>query len=92
MREKFDPPLDPKIAPVVIALRNAAIETFESCDGGPGHAYPEPTVRFHGDRVEGFEALAAAIRAGFVVSAMRRTWPIIDGCPTGPYWEMTFVL
>jgi len=36
-------------------LSEAAIETFESCRGGEGHAYPEPTVRFHGERGEGFK-------------------------------------
>ncbi len=33
----FSPPLDPGIADYVIALREAGIETFESCEGGPGH-------------------------------------------------------
>jgi hypothetical protein len=45
---QFDPPLDPGIAPAVLVLRDAGVETFESCEGGEGHSYPEPTVRFHG--------------------------------------------
>jgi hypothetical protein len=88
--KKYDPPLDPGIAHAVHVLNDAAIETFESCEGGPGHAYPEPTVRFHGDFAKGFEALAVALRAGLPVSAIRRTWPINNGEPTGPWWEMTF--
>lgn len=85
-----DSPLDPGIAPFVEALRADAVETFESCEGGDGHAYPEPTVRFHGDRSEGFRALAAAQSMGLPVAALRRVWPILDDEPTGPWWELTF--
>jgi hypothetical protein len=84
-----DPPLDPGIREAVLALNSAGVETFESCQGGDGHAYPEPTIRFHGDRAEGMRALAAAVSAGLPVAALRRTWPMIDGEPTGPCWELT---
>ena len=87
--EQFDPPLDLGIAPAVIALSAAGVETFESCEGGQGHAYPEPTVRFHGNRAEGFRALAVAMQAGMTVAALRRVWPINDNEPTGPWWEIT---
>ena len=87
---RFDPPLDPGIEKAVLALRDAGVETFESCEGGVGHAYPEPTVRFHGERAHGFAALSAAISAGLDVSALRRVWPVIELEPTGPWWEMTF--
>lgn len=90
--EDFNSPLDARIAPVVIALRLAGVETFESCEGGVGHAYPEPTVRFHGNQPEGFRALAAAMEAGLKVAALRRVWPILDKEPTGPWWEMTFTM
>jgi hypothetical protein len=86
----FHPPLDPGIECQVVALRAAGIETFESCEGGHGHAYPEPTVRFHGDQSEGFRALAAALKSGLKVAAIRRAWPVIESEPTGPWWEMTF--
>lgn len=86
----FDPPLDPGIAPMVTALWAAGVETFESCEGGPGHAYPEPTVRFAGYREEGMRALAAALAADLRVTSLRRIWVVIDGEPTGPYWEMVF--
>lgn len=87
----YDPPLDPGIRRAVEVLGAAGVETFESCQGGPGHAYPEPTVRFHGDRSEGFRALAAAMQEGLPVVALRRVWTINDGEPAGPWWEMTFV-
>src|SRR5687767_1979211 len=86
----YDPPLDKGISTAVEVLRRAGIETFESCEGGSGHAYPEPTVRFHGDQAEGLRALAAAMRGGLRVTALRRTWPVLDSEPTGPWWELTF--
>ncbi len=88
--EHFSSPLDIGIADAVIALRAAGVETFESCEGGDGHAYPEPTVRFHGNQSEGFRALAAAMQSGLRVAALRRVWPVLDSEPTGPWWELTF--
>jgi hypothetical protein len=87
---EYDPPLDPEIRRYVEALVEAGVETFESCQGGQGHSYPEPTVRFYGDRSEGFRALAIALQRQFPVEAIRRTWPVVAGEPTGPWWEMTF--
>jgi hypothetical protein len=84
------PHLDPGIAHAVGVLMKAGIETFESCQGGPGHAYAEPTVRFHGQRAEGFRALTAALENGLKVTDLRRVWPVIDGEPTGPWWELVF--
>ncbi|MGY3588172.1 hypothetical protein ACVIGB_002869 [Bradyrhizobium sp. USDA 4341] len=40
--------LDSGIRHAVLALRVAGIETFESCEGGHGHAFPDPTIKFHG--------------------------------------------
>ena len=88
---RFDPPLDPGIAGAVTALRAGGVETFESCEGGPTHAYTEPTIRFFGDQTEGFRAISVALRAGLQVRDLRRTWPIVDSEPTGPWWELTLV-
>jgi len=85
----FDPPLDAGINAAVLALRTHGVDTFESCEGGIGHAYPEPTVRFHGDTSEGFRALAAAMKERLPVAELRRVWPIQDEEPTGPWWEIT---
>jgi hypothetical protein len=83
--------LDPGIAPYVDVLDAAGIETFESCQAGEGHCFPEPTVRFHGVRGEGFRALAVALQHGFPVASVRRYWDVNeDGEPEGPRWEMTF--
>lgn len=86
----YDPPLDEQIAPFVAALVARGVATYESCQGGPGHAYREPTVRFHGYFGEGMRALSEAMAAGLPVATLRRVWEVIDGEPTGPYWEMVF--
>jgi hypothetical protein len=90
VRTAYDPPLDDGIREMVETLRQAGVETFESCEGGKGHAYTEPTVRFYGGRAEGLRALSAALQRGLPVATLRRTWPVIEGEPTGPWWEMTF--
>jgi hypothetical protein len=82
--------LDPGIAPYVETLQAAGIATFESCEGGRGHAFPEPTIRFCGKLPEGFRALAVALEHGFPVKAIRRYWRVIDGEPDGPDWEIVF--
>jgi hypothetical protein len=89
-RERWLPELDPGIAPYVDVLRAAGVETFESCEGGEGHAFPQPTIRFAGGHEEGFRALAVALRHGFPVKTIRRYWTVRDGEPHGPDWEMTF--
>ena len=89
MDEHLAARLDKGIREAVLALHAAGIETFESCEGGDGHAFLEPTIRFHGHKSEGFRALAAALEAGLQVSELRRVWPVLDGEPTGPCWELT---
>lgn len=88
--KEFDPPLDPGIKLAVEILYEAGIETYESCEGGPGHSYKEPAIRFHGEFPEGFRALATALQNGLPVSAIRRFWSIENGEPVGPSWEITF--
>lgn len=85
-----DLPLDRWISYAVKVLRDAGIETYESCQGGDGHSFPEPTVRFFGGRAEGLRAVAAAMTFGLPVFALRRFWSVEDGELNGPRWEMTF--
>lgn len=84
-------PLDDGIKDAVILLQQNGVETFESCEGGMGHPFPEPTIRFHGDGSEGFRVLALAQKNGLRVDQLRRYYQVQDGEPTGPYWEVTFV-
>ena len=83
--------LDKGIEQAVFALRAAGFETWESCEGGPGHAFHEPTVRFNGDLQEGLRALSAALEAGLKVYQLRRVWRMNDGELEGPWWDLTFI-
>ena len=83
--------LDPGIRKIVKILRENLVETFESCQGGAGHSFFEPTVRFHGDHAEGLRALGIALQHGLKVSELRRYYSILAGEAVGPYWEMTFI-
>lgn len=83
-------PLDRKISYAVKVLRDAGVETFESCEGGEGHAFLEPTVRFFGGSAEGLRAVAVALQHGLPVGEVRRFWSVIAGELTGPQWEITF--
>jgi hypothetical protein len=87
----LDLALDPGIRAYVLALREGGVETFESCEGGDGHALAEPTIRFHGPASAGFRAYAVACERGLPVAALRLSYPV-DDCKmlTGPWWEMTF--
>lgn len=87
---ELDMPLDEGIAKAVHVLREAGIETTESCQGGDGHVFPEPTVRFCGGPGEGFRAYAVAAANGLPVYGIRRIWTVDDGELTGPLWEIVF--
>lgn len=84
--------LDAGIENAVRILHDNGVETFESCEGGPGHSFYDPTIRFHGSQAEGFRALGIAQQYGLRVAVLRRYWQIEDGEPHGPHWEMTFYL
>lgn len=90
--KNFDPPLDVGIEKAVNILFDAGIETYKSCEGGDSrsHAFPEPIIRFHGDRFEGFKAFAIAMQNNLRVTDLRRIYDVLDGELVGPYWEMVF--
>ncbi len=82
---------DAGVAPFVKVLQAHGIETYESCEGGPGHSFPEPTVRFHGTHPQGLLAVYVALTFGpLPVSELRRVWHVSDDELDGPIWEMTF--
>jgi hypothetical protein len=82
--------LDRGIAREVKILFENGIDTTESCEGGQGHSFPEPTVCFAGGQAEGFRALGIALQNGLKVTELRRAWSVQDGEPVSPQWEMTF--
>jgi hypothetical protein len=84
--------LDLGIRHYVAVLRSQGIETCQSCQGGPDHAYLEPTIDFYGDRAEGPRAVAAAFAYGLPVSELRRVWNLRDGELDGPLWQITFTI
>ena len=90
-REDWLASLDPGVAPYVDVLDAHGIETYESCEGGEGHSYAEPAIRFYGVRGEGFRALAVALQHGLPVREIRQRWSVDqDGHPHGPNWEIVF--
>lgn len=83
--------IDPGIRKAVMQLQACGIETFESCEGGEGHSFPEPTVRFHGTPEAGWRAMGICLAYGLPILSLRRVWHMLDhNEPTGPYWEITF--
>lgn len=84
--------LDEGIRHHVVILRCGGIDTFESCQGGVGHPCPDPLVRFHGTRSEGYRAFAWAQENNLHPTELRRVWNVDRGELSGPTWEMTFRL
>ena len=83
--------IDPGIEGAVRILQGQGVETFESCEGGPGHAYPEPTVAFYGTPEAGWRAVGVCFAYGLPVTTLRRVWDVLDANePTGPHWEVVF--
>jgi hypothetical protein len=80
--------LDPGIRRAVLILRRGGIETFESCQGGAGHAFGSPTIKFHGNAWAGLKAVAIAMENGLFVVRVQRVWGLIDGAMEGPWWEL----
>src|SRR5437867_2522125 len=68
--------IDLGIVRAVKVLSDAGVETFESCQGGDGHAFAEPVVRFHGAPAEGWRALSLCATYGFPVLSLRRYWTV----------------
>ena len=89
--DQFDPSLDEGIERAVLVLHNAGVTTFSSCEGGEGHCFPEPTVKFQGSFACAMQAAGIAINSGLPVKAVRETWSVQNGrFVGGPCWEMTF--
>ena len=96
--DKEPPPTRPIPGKIDVGIRQAVkllqehnIETCESCEGGRGHAYPEPTVAFYGRPEAGWRALSVCIAYGLPVQSLRRVWDVLEEHePTGAHWEIVF--
>ena len=83
--------LDAGIRKTVELLRAQAIETCQSCEGGQGHACPEPTIEFYGVPEAGWRAVGLCFTHKLPISELRRVWDVLDGIePTGPIWQIVF--
>ena len=83
--------IDDGIIGAVKVLREAGIETFESCQGGFSHPHKRPVIWFTGDEQEGFRAEELATKAGYQVFHIGRFWYSRQGQRYGPYWEIAFI-
>jgi len=82
--------LDPGIRFAVRVLHAAGgIETSQSCEGGVGHAYPDPTIDLVDDEGAGLRAVAALTVYGLDVWTLSRVWPIRHGMPCDVLWRVT---
>ena len=88
--EPDDAVIDSGISEAVRVLRENGVETFESCEGGHGHAFTHPTIRFHGTKRCGMLALGVALKHCWQVKSLGRVWSLVEDEPTGPYWELIF--
>lgn len=82
--------LDRWVRYAVLVLHSAGVRTYESCQGGHGHAFPEPTVRFEGAPEDAFRAVDVARAHGLPVYHLRQFWAVTDTGVERPAWEMTF--
>ena len=82
---------DRGISRAVKILQDNGVEIYESCEGGSGHSFPEPTVRFEGGPGDGWRAVGVCLSYGLPILCLRRLWHILDGNDvTGPSWEIVF--
>ena len=94
---RFDPVpgLDEGIEGWVNLLRYHGIETCQSCIGGAGHAYPEPTIEFLGNPHIGWWVVAVATMAkemdGLRPYRLDRSWHLEDGDPVDPVWRLVLI-
>lgn len=82
--------LDEAIKPIVLLLQQHGVETFESCQGGIGHCFPDPTVRFYGDKYEGLRVAHICLQNALPIQQIRRAFDVYDDELHQPFWEVTF--
>ena len=86
--------MDPGIRFAVRVLHaKGGIETCQSCQGGPGHSYVQPSIDIiaGGQDSTGFAALAALADYGINVDEILLVWNIQNGLPYEKLWRVTLV-
>lgn len=83
--------IDKGILQAVLTLRKHRVDTFESCQGGVGHCFPEPTIKFHGDKNEGIRVACICLQENLPVFKIGRIFTVDDGEITTPYWQVIFI-
>ena len=87
-KAKGDRVLDPLIEPVVKLLNEHHITTTQSCQGGFGHSYDEPTVAIAGGIEEALHAASLLITYGYKVRRLVSYMDFTRNFPTELGWEI----
>ena len=97
MRDKMMPDdwydrLDAGVRFAVKVLHAKGFETCQSCQGGDGHSYDQPTVDLNAaaDDAWGFAAMATLQDYGLQVRELSLLWNIRNGLPYEKLWRITF--
>jgi len=70
--------IDKGIKEAVRILNENGFITFESCEGGTGHTYSEPTVRFWGNEFDCIRALEICEAYNLCVLEVKRVFRKVD--------------
>jgi len=70
--------IDDGIKKAVIILRENDFETFASCQGGEGHCYEDPTIRFYGNEFDLIRAWETCTLNGLEVFEAKRVFRKVD--------------
>lgn len=83
--------IDAGIMLALHALADREIDTFSSCQGGPGHDGYQgmPTILFHGGESAGLWAVWLLECQGFRVQTLTRHWDLDHKPPREPFWQVT---
>jgi hypothetical protein len=94
--------LDEGIKEAVIILNKHGFKTFESCQGGKGHSFPEPTILFEGSEFDLIRAFETCQLYKLCVFEARRVFTKTSIYKNGnkymgevwdkPHNELTFIL
>jgi hypothetical protein len=91
--ESFYRGIDAGIRFPLRVLHAHGFETCQSCQGGKGHAYLEPTIDMVAGGAsdsEGIAALGPLAAYGLPVSTVGIIWNIEQGLPYEKLWRITF--